>query len=229
MKPELTKTGGGPPPTPYPDETSKVLDLVRGELYDTTNPFDSNNARPTSSAYSMRESVGVPEIEVEEMGLEVISYDDPPARSSTSSTLGISSNLGTSENCASDRSRNHVYDNPPPAKKLRRSFKFDRKEKENWKPLRMSEEQYREAFDIEKKILQNRLEDSQLRKDTEKCKNQVEKEILAIRKYTEECNSKVEMEICAIRKEMVLIEKEILQIKKRELLHLEKDKAALHY
>ncbi|KAK3888198.1 hypothetical protein Pcinc_007729 [Petrolisthes cinctipes] len=42
VKPELKKTGGGPQPTPYPDETSKVLDLVRGELFDTTNPFDSN-------------------------------------------------------------------------------------------------------------------------------------------------------------------------------------------
>ncbi|KAK3877940.1 hypothetical protein Pcinc_017408 [Petrolisthes cinctipes] len=149
VKPELKKTGGGPQPTPYPDETSKVLDLVRGELFDTTNSFDSNNA----STYSLKDSTGVPLLEVEEFGLEVISTQ------------------GVDGNGASDMSLNDSYANAPPAKKLRRAFKYDSKEKENWKPLKMSAEQYREAFDIEKKILRNRLEEAHLRKDTEKYKN----------------------------------------------------------
>lgn len=91
---------------------------------------------------------------------------------------------GGTSSCASDRSSSRTCDNPPPAKKLRHSFKFDRKEKENWKPLQTSVEQYQEAIAFQRKLLQNRQEEAQLWKDTEKYKNEIEKEILAIRKYT---------------------------------------------
>ncbi|KAK4296054.1 hypothetical protein Pmani_031437 [Petrolisthes manimaculis] len=75
FKPEVKKTGGGPAPTPLPDETAKVLDLIRGELEDTGNPYDCDASELPPIDYVASTATPAPVITVTDSCLDVVDED----------------------------------------------------------------------------------------------------------------------------------------------------------